>query len=236
MSWRVTPSQRGTRRRGWAWDVVLEPGAAALQSAARSEPPPCLWAHRAAGPAASSHRRPPAPRALVRPTEAAAWPGDSTPGRGGLGPAFSSQNCPHPLKNVKTAPSALVSRCTFPSTPAPKRDLLEARRGTAPGDRAQQKPGRQPLLLAFLFNSPPISGGIRGIKAASKWGECAKWLLSEPNGMLRAGEMRCTFKSHPSTACGHRHVPAYLAQGLINWGFNALLQEHYCIWYSTSVI
>lgn len=112
MSWRVTPSQRGTRRRAEGGMWFLNPGGGTRKRGQIRAP------HLACAPTA-----PPAPprrptdapwtqRPGARPAEAAAWPGDSVPGRARLGQASSSQNCPHPLK-IK-APSALISLCTFP--------------------------------------------------------------------------------------------------------------------------
>lgn len=58
---------------------------------------------------------------------------------------------------------------------------------------------------------------LKGLNAARN--EAMAWNRSpffESNSTVRAGEMRCTFKCFPSAACAQHHVPAHLAQRLIN--------------------
>ncbi|XP_033035835.1 translation initiation factor IF-2-like [Trachypithecus francoisi] len=91
----------------------------------------------------------------TRPAQAAAWPGDPAPGQGELG-RTSSTGQPTPRNHVKSAPSACFSPRKFPTDARSQGESPRAaRRGAVPRDRAQQKPGPQPLLLAFLFQFSP---------------------------------------------------------------------------------
>lgn len=168
MSWRVTPSQCGTLRR-CRGEMQFLTQAAGLLNAAGSKPPPHLRRHWAPGhcgctPQRSQHLEPGRAHSRLRP----AW--NPAPAQSGLGSTSSSKSAP-PLspQNVKTAPSPLISSCMFPTNAGSQaREPAGGRELRGPGGPRAQKLSPQPLLLAFLFNSPPISGGIRRIKAASK--------------------------------------------------------------------
>lgn len=162
MSWRVTPSQRGTRlpaRAGPGVGGGSLPQAAGLPGAEGPKSPLHPHAHPASGRCglASRAQSRPQPGLGIRHLGRVSLAGHPPPG------------LPAPHSGVKSAPSPCLSPRRFPTDARSEGESPHAaRRGAAPGDREQQKPGPQPLLLAFLFNSPLISGGIRRIKAASK--------------------------------------------------------------------
>lgn len=124
-------------------------------------------------------------RVTLRP--GGAWMGGGPePGAQGLGKPWTSarhpagpepglplRHCRHALNQQNPAEPPSSGLADRPPTPARWEGLegegpCAARRCDVPRDPAQQKPGPQLLLLAFLFNSPPISGGIKRIKEASK--------------------------------------------------------------------
>lgn len=159
MSWRVTPSQRGTRRPGRGGMRFWNPGDGPPRRGGTRAPtlpgrPPGVGALRP---------RSPAPWALARPAQAEAWLGTPHPGRVGLA-RLPLPELPAPPKNVKTAHPPWARPARFPPTPARRPDPGRgpARRG--PGGLRATKGARRPCSSPSFSILPWSQVELGGLK------------------------------------------------------------------------